>query len=101
MESRGGCAGTALAREQDGALRRAGRAVSLWRVFCGAGVWERGGRWGCRDCDATSARRHNASRQDAQLCFTIRDAMRLTYARTSHGNDVSARILLEMHEIDK
>lgn len=50
------CAPAALTSERDSTLQRAGPPVSVWRVFCGAGVWERDGRWGCRDCDATSAR---------------------------------------------
>lgn len=71
----------ALASERDGALparcRRLARRVFLRRRSVGT---RRQVGLGCWDCDATSAR-HNASR-DAPLCFTIRDAMCLTYVRT-------------------
>lgn len=86
MESRGGCVGRAQPWRWNGTARYRERgAPSLSGAFFAAPECGNAAAGGAAEIATRHppAPGHNASRRDAQLCFTIRDAMCSTYARTS------------------
>ena len=89
MEWCGGCVGRAQPWRGSGTARYGERGVrSLSGAFfaapeCGNAAAGGAAEIATRHPPAAAAARHNASRRDEQLCFTIRDAMCATYARTS------------------
>lgn len=85
MESRGGCGGGRAQpwRASETARYTARGAASLSGAFFAAPECGNAAAGGAAEIATRHPPGHNASRRDAQLCFTIRVAMCLTYARTS------------------